>query len=87
MRWIGAVVIVLGVVLLLVGIAYVTIENQNLPSFLGPIKGQLAHDHRTKRAAAGLAGGAILMIVGIVAYVRGGKQKVAASTTADGDGA
>jgi amino acid permease len=64
----GAFVIVLGILALIVGVIYLTVEAKSLPSFLGQLHGYTGH--RSKRGIAALVVGVVLLLVGgsVAAY-------------------
>jgi uncharacterized membrane protein YidH (DUF202 family) len=59
---IAAVLILIGVIALAVGIIYLTVEANSLPSVLGSLHGYTGH--RTKRGIAALIIGGVLVVVG-----------------------
>ncbi len=63
MRWVSALVIVVGLVAIAAGIVYATVAAHSLPSFF---PGYLAHAKakHTSRGEAGLAVGVVLVILG-----------------------
>jgi ABC-type cobalamin transport system permease subunit len=61
-RILAGVVIVVGLVALVVGVIYFTVEAKSLPSVLGQLHGYTGH--RTKRGVAAVIVGAALIVVG-----------------------
>jgi len=59
-RILGAVLLVLGVLLVAVGAIYFSVQAGKLPSFLGKLNGETIH--RTKRGTAALVAGAACLI-------------------------
>jgi len=55
-------VVLVGIVALVVGIIYLTVEARSLPSILGTLHG--AHGHRSRRGIGALIVGAVLLIAG-----------------------
>ena len=68
LKALGIVLLVLGVVALAAGIVYLTVPTDKLPGFMG----QIPHltGHRSRRGLAGVIGGAILLVGGLVAFTR-----------------
>ena len=62
-----AVLVVLGLLAILAGYTYLTVQATHLPSILGPIHG--AHYHRHKRGWAGLIGGVILLLAAVGVFI------------------
>ena len=60
---IAGVLIVIGILALVVGILYFTIEAKSLPSILGQLRH--FHGHRTKRGIAAVVVGVLLVAGGI----------------------
>ena len=72
MKWLTAVLGVLGLLALVAAIMYFTIPAHSLPSFLGPLHGPAVkpHAHRKRRGEAAIALAVVLWVVaGIVFYV------------------
>ncbi len=68
MKWLTAVLGVLGLLALVAAILYFTIPAHSLPSFLGPI--QRVNAHQKRRGEAAIAIAVVLWVVaGIVFYV------------------
>ncbi len=68
MKWLTAVLGVLGLLALVAAIMYFTIPAHSLPSFLGPL--QRVNAHRKRRGEAAIAIAVVLWVVaGIVVYV------------------
>ncbi len=68
MKWLTAVLGVLGLLALVAAIMYFTIPAHSLPSFLGPL--QRVNAHRKRRGEAAIALAVVLWVVaGIVVYV------------------
>lgn len=67
-RTLGVILIVIGIVGLVLGVMYLTIAADKLPSFMGHIA--RVHGHRTKRGIGGLVLGGLFVIGGAVAMVR-----------------
>lgn len=67
-RLLGALVIAIGVLALVVGIVYFTVEAHSLPSFLGRLHGDNAH--RTLRGAVALVIGVVLVGAGAAIVAR-----------------
>jgi hypothetical protein len=61
-RVIGMTLLVVGVLALILGIAYMTIPAHSLPPLMGRLKSPTAH--RTKRGEGGLVVGIVLAAVG-----------------------
>jgi hypothetical protein len=81
MKWLTAVLGVLGLLALIAAIMYFTIPAHSLPSFLGPLHRVKAHRKRRGEAAIALA--VVLWVVaGIIFYVGRRTPAVAASTPA-----
>ncbi len=57
-----AVLVVVGVIALVVGVIYFTVEAKSLPSILGQMHG--FNGHRTKRGIAALIVGGVLVVAG-----------------------
>jgi hypothetical protein len=55
-------VVLIGVIALVVGIIYMTVEAKSLPSILGTLHG--FSGHRTKRGIAALVVGGVLILAG-----------------------
>ena len=70
LKTVGIVLLILGLLIVAVGVLYLAIQNKDLPSFLGPLKGKYKHGHRTKRATAALVVGGAFVIGGIYSLVR-----------------
>jgi hypothetical protein len=64
-----AILVVLGVLAILAGYTYLSVQARSLPSILGPIHG--ARYHRTKRGWAGLIGGAIFLLAALGIFISG----------------
>lgn len=58
----AAVVFLVGVVALVVGIIYLTVQAHSLPGILGPVHNYVGH--RSKRGTAGVIVGAVLLVIG-----------------------
>lgn len=58
----AAVLVLIGIVAVVVGVIWLTVEAKSLPSFLGQIHG--ATVHRSKRGVAALVIGAALIVGG-----------------------
>ncbi len=60
--------LILGLLALAAGIVYAAVPTEKLPAFMG----QIAHlkGHRSRRAVAGLVGGAGLLIGATIAFAR-----------------
>jgi uncharacterized membrane protein HdeD (DUF308 family) len=72
MRWISAVVGVLGLLALVAAIIYFTVPAHSLPSFLGPLHGPnvASNAHRKRRGEGAIALAVVLWVIaGIVFYV------------------
>jgi hypothetical protein len=72
MKWLTAVLGVLGLLALIAAIMYFTIPAHSLPSFLGPLHGPSvkAHVHRKRRGEGAIAIAVVLWVIaGIVFYV------------------
>ncbi|HEY5024538.1 MAG TPA: hypothetical protein VII76_06150 [Acidimicrobiales bacterium] len=72
MKWLTAVLGVLGLLALVAAIMYFTIPAHSLPSFLGPLHGPgvKPHVHRKRRGEAAIALAVVLWVIaGIVFYV------------------
>jgi len=71
---IAAIIIIIGLVGLAVGAMYLSMPAHSLPSF---IPGHLAHSNlkHTKRGTAGVAVGAVLVIVGVVLLTTGRRHR------------
>src|ERR1700733_9410974 len=71
MKWITAVLGILGLLALVAAIMYFTIPAHSLPSFLGPIHGNVKPNaHRKRRGEAAIAIAVVLWVIaGIVFYV------------------
>jgi hypothetical protein len=61
-RILAGVVIVVGIVAVVVGVIYFTVEAKSLPSVLGQLHGFTGH--RTKRGVGALIVGAVLIVLG-----------------------
>jgi hypothetical protein len=59
----AAVLVILGIIGVVIGVIWLTVEAKSLPSFLGQIHG--ATLHRSKRGTAAVIIGAVLLIGGI----------------------
>jgi len=68
MKWLAAVLGVLGLLALVVAIIYFTVPAHSLPSFLGPLHRVKAHRKRRGEGAIALAV-VLWVIAGIVFYV------------------
>jgi len=62
-RLLATVVIIIGLIAVVVGIIYYTVEAKSLPSFLGQLHGYTGH--RTKR-------GLVAVIIGVILLAGGG---------------
>jgi len=79
MKWLAAVLAVLGVLALVGAIMYFTIPAHSLPSFLGPL--QRVKAHRKRRGEAAIALAVVLWVIaGIVFYVSNRSPSPAPST-------
>ncbi|HUY23418.1 MAG TPA: hypothetical protein VMV22_13860 [Acidimicrobiales bacterium] len=68
LKWLAAVLGVLGLIALVVGIIYFSVPAHSLPSFLGPL--QRVKAHRKRRGEAAIAGAVVLWVIGgILFYV------------------
>ena len=68
MKWLTAVLGVLGLLALVAAIMYFTIPAHSLPSFLGPL--HRVNAHRKRRGEAAIALAVVLWVIaGIVVYV------------------
>ena len=68
-KLIAGVLIVIGVIGVVIGIIYLTVEAKSLPSVLGSLHGYT--DHRTKRGIAALIlGGVLILVGGVFAFYR-----------------
>jgi hypothetical protein len=67
-RAIGWLVVLVGILALIAGVIYLTVQAKSLPSILGQLHGYTGH--RSKRGIAALIAGAVLVVAGgwIVAY-------------------
>jgi hypothetical protein len=70
MRWVSALVIVVGILAIAGGILYVSVPAHSLPSFF---PGYIAHAKakHTSRGEVGLAIGAVLVVIGAVLAISG----------------
>jgi hypothetical protein len=68
MKWLAAVLTVLGILALIVGIIYFSVDAQSLPSFLGPLHHVRAHRKRRGEGAVALAV-VLFVVAAIVFYV------------------
>ena len=87
-KWLTAVLGIVGLLALIAAIMYFTIPAHSLPSFLGPLHGPgvKAHVHRKRRGEAAIAIAVVLWVVaGIVFYVgrRSGADPATAKPAAD----
>jgi len=73
MKWLAAVLGVLGLLALVAGILYLALPAHSLPSILGPLYGphhKPIKAHRKRRGEAAVALGVVLWVIaGIVLYV------------------
>ena len=68
MKWLAAVLGVLGLIALVAAIIYFSVPAHSLPSFLGPLHRVKAH--RKRRGEAAIAAAVVLWVIaGIVLYV------------------
>jgi hypothetical protein len=68
MKWLAAVLGVLGLIALVAAIIYFSVPAHSLPSFLGPLHRVKAH--RKRRGEAAVAGAVVLWVIaGILFYV------------------
>lgn len=58
----GAVLLVLGILALVAGVIYLSVDAKSLPSFMGQL--HTYNGHRSKRGIAALIVGAVLLVVG-----------------------
>ena len=65
---VAGVVAVIGVIAIVVGVIYLTVEAKSLPSILGQLHGMTGH--RSKRGVAALIVGVVLLLAGggFIAY-------------------
>ncbi|HWF25454.1 MAG TPA: hypothetical protein VG275_08410 [Solirubrobacteraceae bacterium] len=61
-RILAGVVIIVGIVALVVGVIYFTVDAKSLPSVLGQLHGYTGH--RTKRGIAAVIVGGVLVVLG-----------------------
>lgn len=59
---VAAVLVVLGILAVVAGVIYLTVYAKSLPSFMGQL--QTYPGHRSKRGAAALIIGVVLLVVG-----------------------
>ena len=59
---VAAVVVVLGILALVAGVIYLTVDASSLPSFMGQIS--TYHGHRSNRGTAALIVGVLLLVAG-----------------------
>lgn len=72
-RWVGILLLVLGVLAVIGGVVFLTVPAHSLPSFVpGHIAGSTRH--HTKRGIAGVIVGVVLLVVGGI-LGRGGPSK------------
>ena len=68
-KLIAGVLIVIGVIGVVIGIIYLTVEAKSLPSVLGSLHGYTGH--RTKRGIVALIlGGVLILVGGVFAFYR-----------------
>jgi len=67
MKWLAAVLGVLGLLALIAGIIYFTVEANQLPSFLGPLHIH-THAHRKRRGEAAIVIAVVLWVIGGIVY-------------------
>jgi hypothetical protein len=67
-RTLAAVIAVVGVLAVVVGIVYLTVQAKSLPGILGQLHGMTGH--RSKRGVAALVVGVVLLLAGggLIAY-------------------
>ncbi len=78
-KWLTAVLGVLGLVALVVAIIYFTVPAHSLPTFLGPLHRVQAHRKRRGEAAIGLA--VVLFVVAGIIIAVGRRSSSPAATT------
>lgn len=61
-RAIGWLVLLVGILALIAGVIYLTVQGKSLPSFLGQLHGYTGH--RSKRGIAALIAGGVLVVAG-----------------------
>ena len=70
MKWLAAVIGVIGLLALIAGIIYFTVPAHSLPSFLGPLPHAAVKAHRKRRGDAAIAVAVVLWVIaGILFYV------------------
>jgi len=76
MKWLTAVLGVLGLLALIAAIMYFTIPAHSLPSFLGPLHGPAVkpHVHRKRRGEGAIALAVVLWVVAGIVYYVGRRQ-------------
>ena len=77
MKWLAAVIGVLGLLALIGGILYFTIPAHSLPSFLGPLP--RVNAHRKRRGEAAIAVAVVLWVVAAIVIFVGRRQAAGAS--------
>ena len=85
MKWLAAVIGVLGLLALIGGILYFTIPAHSLPSFLGPLP--RVNAHRKRRGEAAIAVAVVLWVVAAIVIFVGRRSAAGASSGASGAGA
>jgi hypothetical protein len=61
-RLVAAILLAVGLIALVVGVIYLTVDAKSLPSILGQVHGYTGH--RTKRGIAAVIVGAVLLLIG-----------------------
>jgi hypothetical protein len=83
MKWISAVLAILGVLALVAAIIYFTVAAQSLPSFLGPLHHVPAH--RKRRGEAALAAAIVLWAIAAIVFFVERRSLSAPATTSTTD--
>ena len=76
----GIVIALLGILAIIVGVIYLTVNAGSLPSFLGTVHGKGHSGHRTTRGGVALGVGIVLFIIGTVIALIQGRKKPPQST-------
>jgi heme/copper-type cytochrome/quinol oxidase subunit 1 len=83
MKWLTAVLVVLGLIALVAAIIYFTVAAQSLPTFLGPLHHVQAH--RKRRGEAVLALAIVLWAVAAIIFFVERRSLTTPSTTSTTD--
>jgi hypothetical protein len=81
MKWLAAVLGVVGLLALIAGILYFSIPAHSLPSFLGPLHIR-TKAHRKRRGEAAIAAAVVLWVIAAIIFFVGRRSSTPAPATA-----